>query len=761
MKIGKIVINILLYVVIGMSLNAEEYPDWEGYPPMFSLVDIIEFRGLIYAVCESGIICYYPATGEYKLFYKNHGLEANNALSIGSTSREIFVGFEDDGLMRFDPESEQFDPVLFPEYVDREDVLKTIAVIDIYAYNDSILYIGHEKGVDRLNLNTEELRSYSKLSPDIREDTPVNEVKIFRGKLWACTPEGLAWADVDNPNLEFEENWESVKFGTGVNCIINYVDEDEDIIYVGTDGTGIYSLDIETGETLSVSTRLKVYNFSNSFGTSIAASNEGLYSKFLKKWYLYKDTFLSLKALTGEIDGKLWVATSDDGLQCISKSKFQEIPTINGPRSSTFRKIDITKDNAIWAATSWREAGGDVQRFKDDLWISYNKEDGLPSSDDGNKSITNSVFVEDSGIVWCGTWGKGVYVHDDNDTLVKEDDIITRVDPEIQIILPTDDIKFVVCPDITGDKSGNIWVAGWNKGVFVFEGNLPLINYKHYHFSFDDSGTIHYVGMVFADDDGWVWLGTWNTGIIALFVGDDPFDTSDDEIVYLYPADGLNGDRIEAIHSDMDGYVWIGTDGGLNRIKKLPGNELEVEDMNYIFDDEAVEVISIEVDRFNNKWLGTSKGLVKLDANNDLQQIYTTKNSGIFFKNSILSLKYDDNSDILWLGTDTGLNKFHVLKKESGTSDDSAHVYPNPFEIWGYNSKAFFTNLKTLKPVRIYNFNGELVNEIISDDSDESSTAVWNGNNFKGEFVGSGVYFFTGTDSNGSVFREKMVVIRR
>ena len=59
------------------------------------------------------------------------------------------------------------------------------------------------------------------------------------------------------------------------------------------------------------------------------------------------------------------------------------------------------------------------------------------------------------------------------------------------------------------------------------------------------------------------------------------------------------------------------------------------------------------------------------------------------------------------------------------------------------------------------NFNGELVNEIISDEGNESSTVVWNGNNFKGEFVGSGVYFFTGTDSNGHVFREKMVVIRR
>lgn len=218
---------------------------------------------------------------------------------------------------------------------------------------------------------------------------------------------------------------------------------------------------------------------------------------------------------------------------------------------------------------------------------------------------------------------------------------------------------------------------------------------------------------------------------------------------------------MEAIHSDKDGYVWICTDGGLNRIRKLSGNELKVEDMNHLIGEDAFEVNCIEVDRLNNKWLGTSLGLVKLDSDNKLKQIYNTENSGISFKNSILSLKYDNNQDILWVGTDTGLNKFHVLEADSGDSGDMVHVYPNPFEIWGNNSKAHFTNLKPHKPVRIYNFNGELVNEVISGGSGNASTAEWSGSNFKGEFVGSGVYFFTGTDSKGRVFRGKMVVIRR
>ena len=137
-------------------------------------------------------------------------------------------------------------------------------------------------------------------------------------------------------------------------------------------------------------------------------------------------------------------------------------------------------------------------------------------------------------------------------------------------------------------------------------------------------------------------------------------------------------------------------------------------------------------------------------------------NSGLF-SDRILSLKYDNERDILWVGTDYGLNKFSVFRPDSEEIEDQLHVYPNPFEIWGYNSRAVFTNLKPEKPVRIYTFTGELVNELIPDESGESGTpvAVWTGRNLKDEFVGSGVYFFTGIDRSGRKFKEKMVIIRR
>jgi len=55
------------------------------------------------------------------------------------------------------------------------------------------------------------------------------------------------------------------------------------------------------------------------------------------------------------------------------------------------------------------------------------------------------------------------------------------------------------------------------------------------------------------------------------------------------------------------------------------------------------------------------------------------------------------------------------------------------------------------------------VNELAVTESskDDGISASWDGTNFEGKYVGSGVYFFTGVDSHGRSFKDKMVVIRR
>ena len=236
----KRIIRYVAALCIGLTsagVKSQEYSDWEGFPPMFTIQDMIEYNGAIYCACKGGLYRYDPVTQEYTLYYKNHGLLGNNVTALDATTEYIYLGFKDFGLVRFDPETGKYDKILFPEYTASNPVIE---INSIFAYNDSILYIGHSKGVDKINIVTKELRTFSNLGKDIKENTSINDVKVLKNKIWACTEIGIAVADADDPDLEFESNWKNYRYmGSRFNCVEHIVDQWDSIIVFGLTRDGI------------------------------------------------------------------------------------------------------------------------------------------------------------------------------------------------------------------------------------------------------------------------------------------------------------------------------------------------------------------------------------------------------------------------------------------------------------------------------------------------------------------------------------------
>ena len=125
---------------------------------------------------------------------------------------------------------------------------------------------------------------------------------------------------------------------------------------------------------------------------------------------------------------------------------------------------------------------------------------------------------------------------------------------------------------------------------------------------------------------------------------------------YLSQADGLSDNYINVILSDRRGYIWIGTNDGLDRYDGQRIRHLDFPHQEH----GARYVKSLVEDSRGNIWVGTTTGLLKYDVREDqMQLVEADYASGA--KPTIISHMGLDGNGVLWLpwrdrmlGIDTG-----------------------------------------------------------------------------------------------------------
>lgn len=143
--------------------------------------------------------------------------------------------------------------------------------------------------------------------------------------------------------------------------------------------------------------------------------------------------------------------------------------------------------------------------------------------------------------------------------------------------------------------------------------------------------------------------------------------------------DGLSQSTVWAILQDAHGFMWFGTDDGLNR---FDGYAFEV--FRHDADDptslRSNSVRSLYQDRQGNLWVGTVDGLDRFEADTQSFVHYhdTPRGPEDSFGNSVLALLEDSRGDF-WIGTQSyGLSR---LDPESGRFFHYFHDASNPFSL--------------------------------------------------------------------------------
>lgn len=126
----------------------------------------------------------------------------------------------------------------------------------------------------------------------------------------------------------------------------------------------------------------------------------------------------------------------------------------------------------------------------------------------------------------------------------------------------------------------------------------------------------------------------------------------------LTTKDGLSNNIITDIYQDSLGYIWIGTEDGLNQYN---GNI--VTEYNYESNDgsslTSTCITSINEDGYGNIWVGTDAGLNIINRTDyKVTRIEENEDPNAMLSDDSITSIYRDSNDTMWIGTTNGLNRY-------------------------------------------------------------------------------------------------------
>jgi ligand-binding sensor domain-containing protein/signal transduction histidine kinase len=243
------------------------------------------------------------------------------------------------------------------------------------------------------------------------------------------------------------------------------------------------------------------------------------------------------------------------------------------------------------------------------------------------------------------------------------------------------------------DSGGDAWVAG-GEGLFRYPGVRRFDDFAASRprlYTTEDGLGSNETFRVWADDGGEVWVGTFGEAVLARY------DREKDAFVSFPSGDGLPKQAPTAFARDRSGALWIGFyEGGLSRFDGerfryfdesdgVPSgfvHALEVDSAGRLWvatgpggvcvadrpDEDPFRCRSISLsgshatdaaralveDGEGAMWIGTTRGLSRVDPDTDAVQHYTR---GDGLASNIVTCAFRGRDDSLWFGTVGGLSQ--------------------------------------------------------------------------------------------------------
>ena len=261
-----------------------------------------------------------------------------------------------------------------------------------------------------------------------------------------------------------------------------------------------------------------------------------------------------------------------------------------------------------------------------------------------NKAVTS--FAEDKEhILWIGS----------DSGLIRLDDRNRTKRVFVHDSLNASSLSEDHISSIDSDPSDNLWIGTYSKGLNRFDrATQSFIHYRH-DIKNKNSLINDSVVTVHAGKEQNLWIGT-NDGL-------DLMNTKTGSISHYQnnPKDsnGLSHNNVFGIIEDKQGNLWVACENaaGLNRLNKL--DPATGKSIHYL---EGENISGIYEDNDNIVWVGTYSGLYKFNPGSGLFSKLVNPSTGEDF--SFVYSITGDNQKNIWLGSASGIIKFNYIQNE-------------------------------------------------------------------------------------------------
>lgn len=204
-------------------------------------------------------------------------------------------------------------------------------------------------------------------------------------------------------------------------------------------------------------------------------------------------------------------------------------------------------------------------------------------------------------------------------------------------------------------------LAVFSVGVLLLPGKALAQDYKFNHLGVEDGLSQSVINCILEDKNGFMWFGTQD--------GLNRYDGYNLEVFKRNPEDtnSLSNNFVYSIKQDHKGIIWIGTNGGgLNSFNPATGKFLHyINDPinNSSLSNNVVHVI--HEDKKGNIWVGTDGGLNKLDpASGKFERFQNNPNDNYSIPSNLVYDIIEDKTGNIWAGTyGKGLSMYDPVQR--------------------------------------------------------------------------------------------------